>query len=60
MSRDEGLIGDDVVGGQDDGAASETGFESVVGGDEFAVFRFGAGAELGVGAVGGELGFGDG
>ena len=56
---DEGLIGGDVVSGQDDGAAGETGFEGVVGGDEFALFRFRAGLRLGVGAVGGELGFGD-
>ncbi len=55
---DEGLIGGDVVGGQDDGAAGETGFEGVVGGDEFPLFGFGTGRGLGIGSVGGELGFG--
>ena len=55
---DEGLIGGDVVSGQDDGAAGETGFEGVVGGNEFPLLGFRTRGRLGVGSVGGELGFG--
>ena len=52
------MVGGDVVGGEDDGAAGEAGFQGVVRRDEFALGGLGAGAALGVGAVGGELGFG--
>ncbi|MFL6351107.1 MAG: hypothetical protein ACJ74Z_04545 [Bryobacteraceae bacterium] len=54
------LVAGGVFGGQQDGAAGETGFDSVEAGLGFAFGGLGAAGELGVGAVGGELGGGDG
>jgi len=48
----EGLT---IVGGEEDGAAGETGFDGVVGGSCFARFGFGTGGELGIGAIRGDL-----
>ena len=56
---DDGLVGGDVVGGQEDGAAGSPGFHGVMGRDFFTCRRGRAGAHLGVGPVGVELGFGD-
>ncbi len=49
------LIGFGVFGGEEDGAAGETGFECVQTGARFAGRSFRAGGELGIGAIGGEL-----
>ncbi len=57
---DEGLLGGDVVGGEENGAAREPGFDGVVGRGEFARCGFGAAGFFGVGTVGGELRGGDG
>ena len=53
-----GLPGGEVVGGQENGAAGESGFQGVVGGAGFAFRSFRAGRELCVLAVG--FGFGHG
>ena len=58
--RDEGLVGGDIVVWQQDGAAGEASFEGVVRGLGLAGFALWTGTELCVGAIGGELGFGDG
>lgn len=50
-----GLVGGRVVTGQQDGAASETSFHSVQAGFGLAVGRGGAGGELGVLLVRGDL-----
>jgi hypothetical protein len=47
-----GFEGGDVVGGEQDGAAGETGFERIVRGDALAFVGFGTGGVLGVGGVG--------
>ena len=53
------FVGGGIVGGQQDGAAGEGGFESVGGGLGFAFRGAGAGGEGGVGAIGGQTGGGD-
>jgi hypothetical protein len=53
-------LGDAVFIGHDGGEAGEDAGEAVHGGAGFAFFGAGAGGELCVGAVGGELFFGDG
>ncbi len=57
-ARYVGLVGGDVVRGQEDRAAGEPCLEGVMGDFGFSFRRSGAGRELGVGAVGGELLFG--
>ena len=54
------FVGGGIVGGEQDGAAGECGFDGVEGGFGFAFRGLRAGRELGVSAVGGELGGGDG
>ena len=54
------LVGCGIVGREEDGAAGECGSHSVQRGFGFAFRSFRAGRELGIGAVGGELGRGNG
>ncbi len=56
---DVGFVGGGVVAGEENGAAGERGFDGVQTRFGFAFRSFGSGGQLGVGAVGGELGGGD-
>ena len=53
-------VGVGVVGGEEDGAAGQSSFDGVHGGDAFAFERAGTGGELGVLEVGGMVGGRDG
>ena len=60
VGGDVALIIRGIVAVEQDRAASQPCFDSIQTGRGFAVQAFGAGGELGVGAVGGESSFGDG
>jgi hypothetical protein len=53
---DMGLIQSSIFGGQQDSAAGQAGFERVFRGFGFAGVRCWAGAQLGIRAIGSELG----